>query len=838
VYDTDEHAGQSFIAMELLEGQTLKERLAVAAISDRRTGGQRPPLQLDTLLDLSIQIAAGLEAAHGKGIIHRDIKPANIFLTAHRQAKILDFGVAKLTVGPEPAPPKPAQGSALQEPATLSIDPEQLTFPGSPIGTAAYMSPEQMRGEALDTRTDIFSFGVVLYEMATGRQAFAGETSSEVQQAILRQQPVSPKSLKPDLPAKLEEIIKRALEKDRELRYQHASDLRAELQRLKRDTGSGRSVGTPLLRGASSDSQVIASLESRHKKAIIAFLAGGVVIVAALIYALYRAARHTPASPAALEFNRVTFSGDVCGADISPDGKFVAYARSTAGKQSLWLKQLATDSDVQIATEGGEFCTGLRFSADGSYVYFIRNWSLSGDLYQVPSLGGTPRNVLAWICSPPAFSPDSQRIAFVRDSAVESMLLTASLDGSNQRVLASYKNHEMIMPRRVAWSPDGKTLAFPLWTGHEVLATVAAEGGPVQPVPGATSLGVSPLDLTWLPGTRRLLVSGGTTATHQLYEVSVEGGEVRQITNDFSTYSEVRVSADAKTLLALQQQTLAALQVAAPGKESEARTLSVGNQASDGVDGVAWTPDGKIVYYSIHNGRGDLWEMGADGSNPQRLTHTDGYSAFKSPAVSPRGGFIASLLFQNGEEKIGRIDMDGGNLKQLAQGGLAGSEGSVYYPDISPDGQWVIFTRGDIPSRVMKVPSGGGPESQLSELDLAMPSVSPDGKWIACWEGEHETRSLDIVPFAGGQPAKRFPAPASFRYWPLRWSPDGRVITFLNNVNGVDNIWEQALAGGPPKPVTHFTSDRIFWFDWSRDGRLALSRGTDTTDTVLIKNFQ
>jgi len=138
----------------------------------------------------------------------------------------------------------------------------------------------------------------------------------------------------------------------------------------------------------------------------------------------------------------------------------------------------------------------------------------------------------------------------------------------------------------------------------------------------------------------------------------------------------------------------------------------------------------------------------------------------------------------------------------------------------------------------MKVPSGGGPESQLTDYDLWISSVSPDGKWIACWEGEHETRTLDILPFAGGQPGKRFPAPTSLENWPIRWTPDSRAITFLNNMNGVDNIWEQPLAGGPPRPVTHFTSDRIFWFDWSRDGRLALSRGTDTTDAVLIKNFQ
>jgi serine/threonine protein kinase/TolB-like protein/DNA-binding winged helix-turn-helix (wHTH) protein len=242
VHDIDEHAGRPFIAMELLEGETLKEMLAVASISDRRIGGPRPPLQLDTLLDLANQIAAGLQAAHAKGIIHRDIKPANIFLTTQGQAKILDFGVAKLTVAAvsDRREVDGAHRGPLQQTEARTED--TLTQPGSPIGTAAYMSPEQVRGEALDTRTDIFSFGAVLYELATGRQAFPGGTSSQVQQAILTQQPVSPKSLYPDLPSKLAEIINKALEKDREVRYQQASDMRVDLQRLKRDIGSPRAV--------------------------------------------------------------------------------------------------------------------------------------------------------------------------------------------------------------------------------------------------------------------------------------------------------------------------------------------------------------------------------------------------------------------------------------------------------------------------------------------------------------------------------------------------------------------------------------------------------------------
>jgi Tol biopolymer transport system component len=223
--------------------------------------------------------------------------------------------------------------------------------------------------------------------------------------------------------------------------------------------------------------------------------------------------------------------------------------------------------------------------------------------------------------------------------------------------------------------------------------------------------------------------------------------------------------------------------------------------------------------------------MGADGSNPRRLTNNDASSDSYYPAVSLRGGFLA--FNGRGGLNLSRMDMDGGNLIQLAQGK------EDFGPAISPDGQWVVFTRGESGKHsLMKVPSAGGPASHLTD-NAWFPSVSPDGKWIACqyFTGLNEAASLAIVPFAGGQPAKVFPLPGSSGLV-VRWAPDGRAISFINNANGVDNIREQPIEGGPPKPVTHFTSDLIFFFDWSRDGRLALSRGTEPRDAVLIKNFR
>jgi serine/threonine protein kinase/Tol biopolymer transport system component len=883
IYEIEEVDGHPFLAMELMEGKTLKHVIdggagpaAARGATPVPAGGhpQGSPLPAPQLLDLAIQIADGLEAAHAAGIIHRDIKPANIFVTKRGDAKILDFGLAKFTSGLVPASPEgnsPPIRDVLQDTPTDATGRRELTLAGAAMGTVAYMSPEQARGEEVDARTDLFSFGAVLYEMATGRQAFSGSSSGEIREAILKRQATPARSLNPAVDARLQAIIEKALEKDREVRYQHAAEMRADLKRLKRDTDSGHSAAVPAAQqgvgppvqapsgsgrksrqdaggtGNISDSQMVARLKKRQQKAFFTLMAGGFVIVAALVFSLLHITRHASAPPPALEITRVTGTGDIRDADISPDGKYVAYKRTTAGKSGLWLKQLATDSDIQIAALGDDRCAGLAFSPDGIYIYFVREdpHLETGDLEQMPFLGGTPRKMMAGISGPPAFSPDGRRIAFLREHLGDTKLLTATLDGSDERVLASYRG-----PRndRVAWSPDGKTLAvFHFTPPLAVLATIAAEGGPIHPVAGVTWDELA--DLAWLPDSRHLVVAGrpvgwpGTRASSQLYEVPVEGGEVKQITHDLTIYEGVRASADGKTLLALHDQVFTTLQVATPGKEAEARTLSVGNQSFDGWRSLAWIPDGKIVYVSAPNGRFNLWEVGADGSNRHRLTDTDESTILYTPTVSLQGGVIAFTRWEgNGESTVWRMDMDGGNMKQLTEGK------SDMVPALSPDGRWVIFIREEsVKFLLMKVPSVGGPAAELTDNDrdnAYAPTVSPDGNWIACVYYPHGSGapSLAIIPFAGGPPVKIF-THAGYNWVNPRWTRDGRAISFVHNQEGLDNgaanIWEQPVAGGAPKQVTHFTSENIIYcYDWSRDGRLALSRGSRPSEAVLIRNFQ
>jgi Tol biopolymer transport system component len=457
IHDIGDQDGQAFIAMELLEGSTLKHRI----------GGH--PMELETLLSLSIEIAEGLDAAHAKGIVHRDIKPANIFVTERGHAKILDFGLAKVSAA------RAAVGPGGDSMSTLGVDTDQLTSPGSTLGTVAYMSPEQVRGKELDARSDIFSFGVVMYEMATGTLPFRGDTSGVVSDAILNRPFLTPLKLNPDLPAKLEDILNKAMEKDRELRYRSAADLQTDLKRLRRDTDSGRitassSGSAPAAAPISGASGVVAGAavaENGSRSQITA--AGkavregkgrlyGIVVAAAVLllggvgFAAYHFGAGAKSTNVPMTVTQISHWDKImAAARLSPDGHTVAFSSPVNGIRQVFVMLTSGGEPLQLTNDEGDKLV-RSFSNDGTQIYYRRTFGRD-EVWGVPTLGGTPSRVVSGDLLIP--STDGNSLFFVRRSVRG--IFRADKTGMGEQLLYTFPERTLPPARMLAY-PDGKHL--------------------------------------------------------------------------------------------------------------------------------------------------------------------------------------------------------------------------------------------------------------------------------------------------------------------------------------------------------------------------------------------
>jgi serine/threonine protein kinase len=792
VYRFGVFEGAPYLVSELLVGDTLRQQL------------RHGPMSLRRAIDLGVQIAHGLAAAHDKGIVHRDLKPENLFVSKEGRIKILDFGLAKLML------PQPREADKDDSVPTQTYQ----TDPGAVMGTAGYMSPEMVRGELVDHRTDIFAFGAVLYEMLAGKRAFQHSTSAETMTAILREDPPGISQIARNAPPGLQRVVQRCLEKNPERRFQSASDLAFALEALSES-------------GLSSSSAVRWPEQRRQRKAL-AWWSGLAAVIAASIAGYYLLANRGQAPFARYSLQRVIDSKHVGSIAISPDGIYLAAVLNDAdGTQSLVLHHIPTNSQRTIVQDPAYRYDRVTFSPDGSYIYFRidalgqprpNRW----DDYRIPVLGGQPTRVIAGVDSSLTFIDEGQRVCFYRQdpTAGSYQFLSANADGSDQQVLAK---RQKPFPHLTACSPSGRSAVLEDSLGD--VESLDFGSGATRTVVSFAALGGYLNDLEWIPNGKGLFITGKEKVDFApISFLSYPSGKVRQITNDLSVYSGISLTADARTM-ATTQNDLNARFAELPLAEG----ASLQEEQTGELVWFTWLDDNTIVA----NGAGNLRVVNLLKNETTAVNVKQGYLFGQPSRCGPDTMVLVGAALQQDVRRVYTLHFDGSGLTQVTKGPLD------YFPECTADGEWVFYaddTDQNNPILFRQSLRGGAPQ-KVAQGRIWF-DVSPDGKLLAT-AAVDKGAPLQIVALDSLRTIRSFHIRDFDDFDRFAFSADNQSIFYVTEKGADATIWRQPLEAAAPVKVASLPGRTVNWIRPSPDGKkLGLILEAPTSEAVLLHDVR